>query len=110
LIFSQQSIVAMVTSSQRIIIIEDNHFFDVYSLAPDLKVVFKNAGSKALMSNPASRRPLRPGRKSQVYTFEDAMKLSWSFADKGVLRTLIMSILPNSSIIEVSPYDEVLKK
>jgi len=110
IILLQQSIVAMVTRSQNIITIEDSHFFNVYELAPDLKVIFENVGPTTLMSNPPGKRPLRPGRKSQVYSFEEATKLSWSFTEKGVLRTVILSITPQSNIIKIKPYGGVLDK
>lgn len=106
-IIAQQSLIFMVTDPNQIIEIDGSQFFDFSDLAPNMKVRFKNVGSITLFSRPVSR-PLRSGRMSKSYKYEDAHKITWHFSDKDNLqRVTVWNYVPDSRLIKIRAIDDI---
>ena len=105
---AQQSLIFMVTDPNQIIEIDNSQFFDFASLLPNMKVRFKNVGDDiTLFSMPVSK-PLRPGRMSKAYKYEDACKVTWHFNDENNLRRMtVWNYVPDSRIIRIKSFDDI---
>ena len=106
-ILAQQSLIFFVTDRDQIIEIDGSQFFDFSSLAPNLKVRFENVGKRTLFSRPASR-PLKPGRRSKIYKYTEAEKITWHFSDADNLRRVtVWNYIPESQIIKVREIENI---
>ena len=106
-ILAQQALLFFVTDQEQVIEIDGSQFFDFSQLAPNLKVRFENEGKRTLFSRPVSR-PLEPGRRSKVYKYVEAEKITWHFNDANNLRRItVWNYVPDSRIIRIQSFDDI---
>jgi len=106
-ILAQQALLFFVTDQEQVIEIDGSQFFDFSQLAPNLKVRFENEGNRTLFSRPVSR-PLEPGRRSKVYKYAEAEKITWHFNDANNLRRVtVWNYVPESRIIRIQSFDDI---